>query len=76
MPENANRQLRARQRTADVPGSSTTFTITSEEKPLPKPKEDAIVLEGKILESLPNARKDILRSTLGGAGELQHASVI
>jgi translation initiation factor IF-1 len=27
----------------------------SEEKPLPKPKEDAIVLEGKILESLPNA---------------------
>jgi translation initiation factor IF-1 len=25
------------------------------EKPLPKPKEDAIVLEGKILESLPNA---------------------
>jgi translation initiation factor IF-1 len=28
---------------------------SSEEKPLPKPKEDAIVLEGKILESLPNA---------------------
>ncbi len=28
---------------------------TSEENPLPKPKEDAIVLEGKILESLPNA---------------------
>lgn len=28
---------------------------TGEEKPLPKPKEDAIVLEGKILESLPNA---------------------
>ena len=26
-----------------------------EEKPLPKPKEDAIVLEGTILESLPNA---------------------
>ena len=26
-----------------------------EEKPLPKPKEDAIVLEGVILESLPNA---------------------
>jgi len=25
------------------------------ETPLPKPKEDAIVLEGKILESLPNA---------------------
>jgi translation initiation factor IF-1 len=29
--------------------------VESEEKPLPKPKEDAIVLEGKILESLPNA---------------------
>jgi translation initiation factor IF-1 len=29
--------------------------ITGEEKPLPKPKEDAIVLEGTILESLPNA---------------------
>jgi translation initiation factor IF-1 len=28
---------------------------TGEEKPLPKPKEDAIVLEGVILESLPNA---------------------
>jgi translation initiation factor IF-1 len=28
---------------------------TAEEKPLPKPKEDAIVLEGTILESLPNA---------------------
>lgn len=28
---------------------------TIEENPLPKPKEDAIVLEGKILESLPNA---------------------
>ncbi len=29
--------------------------LTGEEKPLPKPKEDAIVLEGTILESLPNA---------------------
>jgi translation initiation factor IF-1 len=29
--------------------------IPGEEKPLPKPKEDAIVLEGTILESLPNA---------------------
>ncbi len=27
----------------------------SEEHPLPKPKEDAIVLEGTIKESLPNA---------------------
>ena len=35
----------------EVPGTQRT----SEEKPLPKPKEDAIVLEGKILESLPNA---------------------
>ncbi len=26
-----------------------------EETPLPKPKEDAIVLEGTIVESLPNA---------------------
>jgi len=26
-----------------------------EENPLPKPKEDAIVLEGTIVESLPNA---------------------
>ena len=29
--------------------------IKGEEFPLPKPKEDAIVLEGTILESLPNA---------------------
>jgi translation initiation factor IF-1 len=29
--------------------------ISSEESPLPKPKEDAIVLEGTIVESLPNA---------------------
>jgi translation initiation factor IF-1 len=29
--------------------------IRGEESPLPKPKEDAIVLEGTILESLPNA---------------------
>ena len=34
---------------------SGTPTIPREEKPLPKPKEDAIVLEGTILESLPNA---------------------
>lgn len=30
-------------------------TVPSEETPLPKPKDDAIVLEGTILESLPNA---------------------
>ena len=35
-------------------GDRRSFT-ECEEKPLPKPKEDAIVLEGKILESLPNA---------------------
>jgi translation initiation factor IF-1 len=29
--------------------------FNGEEYPLPKPKEDAIVLEGTILESLPNA---------------------
>ena len=29
--------------------------VRYEEKPLPKPKEDAIVLEGTIRESLPNA---------------------
>ncbi len=28
---------------------------SSKESPLPKPKDDAIVLEGTILESLPNA---------------------
>ncbi len=31
------------------------FQQHGEEKPLPKPKEDAIVLEGTIKESLPNA---------------------
>jgi translation initiation factor IF-1 len=30
-------------------------TVRAEEPVLPKPKEDAIVLEGTILESLPNA---------------------
>jgi translation initiation factor IF-1 len=28
---------------------------TNEEPPLPKPKEDAIVLEGTVVEPLPNA---------------------
>ncbi len=32
-----------------------TTRWTTKEKPLPKPKEDAIVLEGTIRESLPNA---------------------
>jgi translation initiation factor IF-1 len=40
----------ARQRLLSCPAP-----VKSEERPLPKPKEDAIVLEGKILESLPNA---------------------
>ena len=36
-------------------GGAGPSTLTVEEKALPKPKEDAIVLEGTILESLPNA---------------------
>jgi len=32
-----------------------TLSDNNEEAPLAKPKEDAIVLEGTILESLPNA---------------------
>jgi translation initiation factor IF-1 len=35
--------------------SSADRTGAIKEKPLPKPKEDAIVLEGTIRESLPNA---------------------
>lgn len=31
------------------------YPLPIEEAPLPKPKDDAIVLEGTILESLPNA---------------------
>jgi translation initiation factor IF-1 len=47
------------------PGRSTNALVAAgfdphvatqpEEFPLPKPKEDAIVLDGTILESLPNA---------------------
>ena len=36
-------------------GGAGPLHAHGEEKPLPKPKEDAIVLEGTILESLPNA---------------------
>jgi translation initiation factor IF-1 len=36
------------------PGASS-FRPIQEGSALPKPKEDAIVLEGKVLESLPNA---------------------
>jgi translation initiation factor IF-1 len=32
-----------------------TVVESNKESPLPKPKEDAIVLEGTIVESLPNA---------------------
>ena len=43
-------------RTLDVKHRKSIARIhTGEEKPLPKSKEDAIVLEGVILESLPNA---------------------
>lgn len=43
-------------RTLDVKHRKSIARIhTGEEKPLSKPKEDAIVLEGVILESLPNA---------------------
>ena len=33
----------------------TTSPENEKEKPLPKPKEDAIVLEGTVIEPLPNA---------------------
>ena len=35
--------------------SATVPSVEFEELPLPKPSKDAIVLEGTILESLPNA---------------------
>ena len=35
--------------------AGTRILVSSKESPLPKPKEDAIVLEGTIVESLPNA---------------------
>jgi len=37
------------------PLSWANARFPNEENPLPKPKEDAIVLEGTIVESLPNA---------------------
>ena len=48
----AGRSLFAR---VTVDYSAAIPLTTGEELPLPKPKEDAIVLEGTILESLPNA---------------------
>ena len=38
-----------------VPSNGSIYSPTIEEAVLPKPKDDAIVLEGTILESLPNA---------------------
>ena len=38
-----------------IPLSGVCALLTIEESILPKPKEDAIVLEGTIVESLPNA---------------------
>ena len=43
---------------ARVPHDTVASAVRPEliqESPLPKPKDDAIVLEGTILESLPNA---------------------
>ena len=37
------------------PFLSAVCSPSIEEAPLPKPKDDAIVLEGTILEALPNA---------------------
>jgi len=37
------------------PGSSLVQTRRQERKHLPKPKEDAIVMEGTVVEPLPNA---------------------
>ena len=39
---------------SDSPSRSVQF-CPDQEIPLPKPKDDAIVLEGTIIESLPNA---------------------
>ena len=38
-----------------APFSPAAPTRSCKEPPLPKPKDDAIVLEGTIIESLPNA---------------------
>lgn len=38
-----------------TPAAPVRFQFCHEEIPLPKPKDDAIVLEGTIIESLPNA---------------------
>ena len=41
---------------AATPAADPNYpTILEEGRPLPKPKEDAIVLEGTVVEPLPNA---------------------
>ena len=45
----------ARRPTCPNPLSGAKALLIIEESILPKPKEDAIVLEGTIVESLPNA---------------------
>ena len=42
-------------RCATSAGASTPSPYLEEGRTLPKPKEDAIVLEGKVTEPLPNA---------------------
>jgi translation initiation factor IF-1 len=38
-----------------APGPVPPSSVVQEDEKLPKPKEDAIVLEGKVTEPLPNA---------------------
>jgi len=52
-PRPARRSVAARPGRRRFPAA--IHHLDYQEKPLPKPKEDAIVLEGTILESLPNA---------------------
>ena len=47
--------LLGQSRAARTQSRSRRLPATVEEAVLPKPKEDAIVLEGTIVESLPNA---------------------
>jgi translation initiation factor IF-1 len=42
-------------RPSDARGASTRSVVVRRRKHLPKPKEDAIVLEGTVVEPLPNA---------------------
>ena len=49
------RRGRAEPRAGPRSNATAGGTSRQEDQALPKPKEDAIVLEGMILESLPNA---------------------